>query len=34
MRERMYYTYIVASRSLNFYVGVTGDLRVRMIQHC
>jgi putative endonuclease len=33
MGERIYYAYIVASRSLNFYVGMTGDLPVRMIQH-
>ena len=29
----MYYTYIVASRSHNFYVGVTSDLYKRMWQH-
>jgi putative endonuclease len=33
MGERIYYAHIVASRSLNFYVGMTGDLPVRMIQH-
>ncbi len=29
----MYYTYIVASRSRNFYVGVTSDLMKRVWQH-
>jgi putative endonuclease len=31
--ERIYYAYVVASRSLNFYVGMTSDLWVRMVQH-
>ena len=29
----MYYTYIVASRSHNFYVGMTGQLEIRVEQH-
>ena len=29
----MYYTYIVASRSHNFYIGMTGDLELRVRQH-
>jgi putative endonuclease len=29
----MYYTYIVASRSHNFYVGMTGNIQVRVGQH-
>ena len=29
----MYYTYIVASRSHNFYVGVTSGIEVRVLQH-
>ena len=33
MEQRIYYAYIVASRSLNFYVGMTSNLPVRMIQH-
>jgi putative endonuclease len=33
MEERVYYTYIVASRSHNFYVGMTGGLEVRVRQH-
>ena len=31
--SRLYYVYILASRSRNLYVGVTGDLHFRMIQH-
>ncbi len=31
--EVMYYTYIVASRSHNFYVGVTSKLEARIRQH-
>jgi putative endonuclease len=31
--EHLYYTYIVASRSLNFYVGVTSGIEVRVAQH-
>ena len=30
---KLYYTYIMASRSHNFYVGVTGDLMRRVQQH-
>ncbi len=29
----MYYTYIVASRSHNFYVGMTSDIEGRVCQH-
>ncbi len=31
--EKRYYVYIMASRSLNFYTGVTGDLFHRVLQH-
>jgi putative endonuclease len=31
--ERFYYTYMIASRSRVLYVGVTGDLEVRVAQH-
>src|SRR6266568_2122107 len=33
MRERTYFTYIVASKSRTLYVGVTGDLVKRIFQH-
>lgn len=33
MHECYYYTYIVASRSLTLYVGVTGDLDKRAFEH-
>jgi len=33
MNEVMYYTYIVASRSHNFYVGMTSDIEARVWQH-
>jgi hypothetical protein len=33
MNEVMYYTYIVASRSHNFYVGMTSDIESRVWQH-
>jgi putative endonuclease len=33
MNEAMYYTYIVASRSRNFYVGMTSDIEGRVWQH-
>ena len=33
MEERMYYTYIVASRSHNLYVGMTGEIENRVRQH-
>jgi putative endonuclease len=33
MSEKLYYTYIVASRSHNFYVGVTSEIELRIQQH-
>jgi putative endonuclease len=33
MKEHMYYTYIVASRTHNFYVGITSDIEARVWQH-
>jgi len=33
MHERYYYTYIVASRSLTLYIGMTGDLDKRVFEH-
>ena len=33
MREHIYFTYIVASKSRTLYVGVTSDLRRRVFQH-
>jgi putative endonuclease len=33
VEERVFYTYIVASRSHNFYVGVTSAIEVRVLQH-
>ena len=33
MHERFYYTYIVASRSLTLYIGMTGDLDKRIFEH-
>jgi putative endonuclease len=33
MQERYYCTYIVASRSRTLYVGITGDLFCRVMQH-
>jgi putative endonuclease len=33
MREHMYYCYIVASRSHNFYVGITSAIEQRVQQH-
>ena len=33
MSERMYYVYIVASRSRNLYVGMTSEIEIRMLQH-
>ncbi|MFY9940189.1 MAG: GIY-YIG nuclease family protein [Silvibacterium sp.] len=33
MRERFYCTYIVASRSRTLYIGVTGDMFCRVLQH-
>src|SRR5258708_28631596 len=31
--EKRYYVYIMASRSLTFYTGVTGDIHHRALQH-
>jgi putative endonuclease len=33
MPDRLYFTYIVASRSLTLYIGVTGNLHKRVFQH-
>lgn len=33
MDDRIYSTYIVASRSRTLYIGVTGNLRARVFQH-
>jgi putative endonuclease len=33
MHERCYFTYIVASRSLTLYVGMTGNLQKRIFEH-
>jgi putative endonuclease len=33
MKDHRYSVYILASRSHNFYIGVTGDLRVRVLEH-
>jgi putative endonuclease len=33
MHERHYWVYIMASRSLTFYIGVTGNLQRRIRQH-
>jgi putative endonuclease len=33
MTDRMYYVYIVASRSRNLYIGVTSNIEVRVFQH-
>jgi len=33
MNEKMYYTYIVASRSHNFYVAMTSEIEIRVQQH-
>ena len=33
MEERVYFAYIVASRSRTLYIGMTGDLRMRVYQH-
>jgi putative endonuclease len=33
MRQHLYFTYIVASRSRTLYVGVTGNLKNRIFEH-
>jgi putative endonuclease len=33
MHEGPYFTYVVASRSLTLYIGVSGDLRQRVFEH-
>ncbi len=33
MHEGFYFTYIVASRSLTLYIGVTGNLQKRVFEH-
>ena len=33
MHELYFYTYIVASRSLTLYIGMTGDLERRVFEH-
>jgi len=33
VNERVYFAYIVASRSRTLYIGMTGDLRTRVLQH-
>jgi putative endonuclease len=33
VHDRTYYTYIVASRSRTLYIGMTGDLMSRVLQH-
>ena len=33
MHEGYFYTYIVASRSLTLYIGMTGDLEKRVFEH-
>ncbi len=33
MNESCYFTYIVASRSLTLYIGITGNLRKRVFEH-
>jgi putative endonuclease len=33
MDDRTYFTYIVASKSRTLYIGMTGDLRMRLYQH-
>jgi putative endonuclease len=32
-RERRYYVYIMASRSLNLYTGITDDIYLRALEH-
>ena len=33
MEDRVYYAYIVASRSLTLYIGMTSDLEKRVFEH-
>lgn len=33
MPDKSYFTYIVASRSLTLYIGVTGNLKKRVFEH-
>jgi putative endonuclease len=33
MGDKLYHTYIVASRSHNFYVGITSEIELRVSQH-
>ena len=33
MREQHYYVYIMASRSLTLYIGITSAIEVRVLQH-
>jgi putative endonuclease len=33
MRQRLYFTYMVASRSRTLYIGVTGNLKNRIFEH-
>ena len=33
MHDKMYYTYIVASRSHNLYIGMTSEMEIRIRQH-
>jgi putative endonuclease len=33
MNDKLYYTYMVASRSHNFYVGITSEIELRIEQH-
>lgn len=33
MEERVYFAYMLASRSRTLYIGVTGNLRLRVYQH-
>ena len=33
MEERVYFAYMLASRSRTLYIGITGNLRMRVYQH-
>jgi putative endonuclease len=33
MTDALYYTYIVSSRSLNLYIGMTSQIEIRINQH-